>query len=80
MEPGEITVEGVSRRFRVHARETQTLKDLFVQRGRSAPTDVWSLHDVSLHVGVSATWQPTAPSSRSDSIHAKPSGFVQTGL
>ena len=50
MEPGEITVEDVSRRFRVHAREMQTLKDLFVQRGRSAPTDVWALHDVSLDV------------------------------
>jgi ABC-type polysaccharide/polyol phosphate transport system ATPase subunit len=51
MEPGEISVDGVSRRFRVHAREAQTLKDLFVQRGRAAPTDVWALHDVSLDVG-----------------------------
>jgi ABC-type polysaccharide/polyol phosphate transport system ATPase subunit len=51
MEPGEISVDGVSRRFRVHAREAQTLKDLFVQRGRAAPTDIWALHDVSLDVG-----------------------------
>ena len=50
MECGEVSVEGVSRRFRVHAREAQTLKDLFVQRGRTAPTDVWALHDVSLRV------------------------------
>ena len=51
MEPGEISVQDVSRRFRVHAREAQTLKDVFVQRGRSAATDVWALHDVSLAVG-----------------------------
>ena len=34
MDVGEILVEGVSRSFRVHAREARTLKDLFVQRGR----------------------------------------------
>ena len=50
MAPGEISVEGVSRRFRVHAREVRTLKDLFVQRGRTHATDVWALHDVSLGV------------------------------
>ena len=50
MDPGEISVQGVSRRFRVHAREAHTLKDLFVQRGRMAPEDVWALHDVSLDV------------------------------
>jgi ABC-type polysaccharide/polyol phosphate transport system ATPase subunit len=50
METGEISVEGVSRRFRIHARETRTLKDLFVQRGRSEATDVWALRDVSLDV------------------------------
>jgi hypothetical protein len=36
METGGISVDDVSRRFRIHARETRTLKDLFVQRGRSA--------------------------------------------
>jgi ABC-type polysaccharide/polyol phosphate transport system ATPase subunit len=51
MQPGEISVEGVSRRFRIHAREAHTLKDLFVQRGRTEATDVWALHDVSLAVG-----------------------------
>jgi ABC-type polysaccharide/polyol phosphate transport system ATPase subunit len=50
MDPGEISVEGVSRRFRIHAREARTLKDLFVQRGRSEAADVWALHDVSLDV------------------------------
>lgn len=50
MQPGEISVDGVSRRFRVHAREARTLKDLFVQRGRTEATDVWALRDVSLRV------------------------------
>jgi ABC-type polysaccharide/polyol phosphate transport system ATPase subunit len=50
MQPGEITVDGVSRRFRIHGREARTLKDLFVQGGRTQATDVWALHDVSLHV------------------------------
>ncbi len=50
MQPGEISVEGVSRRFRVHAREARSLKDLFVQRGRTEPTDVWALRDVSISV------------------------------
>ncbi|HSG13953.1 MAG TPA: ABC transporter ATP-binding protein [Gaiellaceae bacterium] len=50
MQPGEITVDGVSRRFRVHGREARTLKDLFVQGGRTQATDVWALHDVSLRV------------------------------
>lgn len=50
MTPGEISVEGVSRRFRIHARETRTLKDLFVQRGRTGAQDIWALRDVSLDV------------------------------
>jgi ABC-type polysaccharide/polyol phosphate transport system ATPase subunit len=50
MDPGEISVESVSRRFRIHAREARTLKDLFVQRGRTEAEDVWALHDVSLQV------------------------------
>jgi len=50
MVPGEISVEGVSRRFRVHAREAHTLKDLFVQRGRTEAVDIWALRDVSLQV------------------------------
>jgi ABC-type polysaccharide/polyol phosphate transport system ATPase subunit len=50
MQAGEIDVQGVSRRFRISTRDAQTLKDLFVQRGRSDATDVWALHDVSLRV------------------------------
>ncbi|MDQ3425140.1 MAG: ABC transporter ATP-binding protein, partial [Actinomycetota bacterium] len=40
----------VSRRFRIHARDARTLKDLFVQRGQTESTDVWALRDVSLDV------------------------------
>jgi ABC-type polysaccharide/polyol phosphate transport system ATPase subunit len=47
---GEISVESVSRRFRVRAQEARTLKDLFVLRGRTEPTDVWALRDVSVAV------------------------------
>jgi ABC-type polysaccharide/polyol phosphate transport system ATPase subunit len=50
MRKGEILVDGVSRRFRVHAREVRTLKELFVVRGRTEATDVWALRDVSLRV------------------------------
>jgi ABC-type polysaccharide/polyol phosphate transport system ATPase subunit len=48
--PGAILVDRVSRRFRVRARETQTLKDLFVAGGRTGSVDVWALRDVSLEV------------------------------
>ena len=51
MQVGEISVEGVSRRFRIHAREARTLKDLVVQRGRTQATDVWALQDVSAEIG-----------------------------
>jgi lipopolysaccharide transport system ATP-binding protein len=47
---GEISAQSVSRRFRVRAREARTLKDLFVLRGRTEPTDIWALRDVSLEV------------------------------
>ena len=50
MNTGEISVEGVSRRFRIRAREARTLKDLFVLRGQTEATDVWALHDVTLDV------------------------------
>ena len=42
--------DGVSRRFRVHARETRTLKDLVVARGRTGGEDVWALRDVSAEI------------------------------
>ena len=44
---GSIDAQGVSRRFRVHARETRTLKDLVIARGRTGGEDVWALRDVS---------------------------------
>jgi len=47
---GEISVESASRRFRVREQEARTLKDLFVLRGRTKPTDVWALRDVSVSV------------------------------
>jgi ABC-type polysaccharide/polyol phosphate transport system ATPase subunit len=50
MQTGEISVEGVSRSFRVHAREARTLKDIVVQRGHAEATDVWALHDVSAEI------------------------------
>jgi ABC-type polysaccharide/polyol phosphate transport system ATPase subunit len=50
VKPGKIDVMGVSRRFRIRARETQTLKDVFVARGRTAAEDVWALRDVSVSV------------------------------
>jgi ABC-type polysaccharide/polyol phosphate transport system ATPase subunit len=48
--PGGISAVDVTRRFRVHARETRTLKDLVVARGRTGGEDVWALRDVSLDV------------------------------
>jgi ABC-type polysaccharide/polyol phosphate transport system ATPase subunit len=47
---GSIMADGVSRRFRVHARETRTLKDLVVARGRTGGQDVWALSDVSAEI------------------------------
>jgi ABC-type polysaccharide/polyol phosphate transport system ATPase subunit len=50
MSAGAISADGVSRRFRVHARETRTLKDLVVSRGRTGGEDVWALRDVSADI------------------------------
>jgi ABC-type polysaccharide/polyol phosphate transport system ATPase subunit len=47
---GGIRLEGVSRRFRVHAQPTRTLKELVVGRRRQRPTEIWALRDVSLSV------------------------------
>jgi ABC-type polysaccharide/polyol phosphate transport system ATPase subunit len=49
MRPGEIRVANASRRFRVHAQETRTLKELVI-RGRSRPREVQALQDVSFAV------------------------------
>lgn len=50
MRPGAIAVEGVSRRFVVRARDTRTLKELFVARGRTGGQEVWALRDVSIEL------------------------------
>ena len=50
MTPGAILVDDVSRHFRVHGREARTLKDLFVQRGRTEPQDVLALRGVTVAI------------------------------
>ncbi len=50
MRAGEISVDGVSRRFVVRARETHTLKELLVARGRTGAQEVWALRDVSVAI------------------------------
>jgi ABC-2 type transport system ATP-binding protein len=50
MRDGEISVVDATRRFVVRARETQTLKELLVARGRTEAQEVWALRGVSLHV------------------------------
>jgi lipopolysaccharide transport system ATP-binding protein len=48
--PGEIHVERVSRLFRVYPRDTRSLKDLVMSRGRGEARDVWALRDVTFDV------------------------------
>jgi ABC-type polysaccharide/polyol phosphate transport system ATPase subunit len=48
--PGRIEVENAARRFVVHARETRTLKELVVARGRTGAQEVWALRDVTLQM------------------------------
>jgi ABC-type polysaccharide/polyol phosphate transport system ATPase subunit len=48
--PGAIDVADVARRFVVHARETSTLKELVLARGRTEAQEVWALRGVSLQV------------------------------
>src|SRR5205807_10610943 len=50
MRPGEIRMDGVSRRFKVYPRQGRTLKDLVLARGAMKPTEVWALRDVSFAV------------------------------
>ena len=50
MTPGAIDVKKVSRRFMVRARDTQTLKELVIARGRTDAQEVWALRDVSLAI------------------------------
>src|SRR5262245_55382405 len=50
MTPGAIDVDAVSRRFVVRARESYTLKELLVERGRTGAQEIWALRDVSLAI------------------------------
>ncbi len=50
MRPGEIRVEGVSRRFTVNPARGLTLKDAVVRRRHLRPTEIWALRDVSFAV------------------------------
>ena len=48
--PGEIVADHASRQFKVYPREARRLKDAIVARGRSRPTLVDALNDVSFRV------------------------------
>ena len=50
MREGEIRVEALSRRFRVHPRGTRSLKSIVLLRDRERSADVWALRDVSFSV------------------------------
>ncbi len=50
MKPGEISVEQVTRIFRVYPQPVRTLKEMLLTRGRQKPTDVVALEDVSLEI------------------------------
>jgi ABC-type polysaccharide/polyol phosphate transport system ATPase subunit len=47
---GEIAAERASRTFKVYPRESRRLKDAIVARGRSRPTEVVALEDVSFRI------------------------------
>ena len=48
--PGEIVADHASRQFKVYPREARRLKDAIVARGRSRPTIVGALNEVSFQV------------------------------
>ena len=50
MRAGEISVDTVTRSFKVYPREARRLKDLVVARGRTRGHDVVALRNVSFHV------------------------------
>jgi ABC-type polysaccharide/polyol phosphate transport system ATPase subunit len=51
LEPGEIRVRSVSRRFKIVHERSATLKETLIRRQRARTTDLWALRDVSLDVG-----------------------------
>ncbi len=50
LRPGEIRLEGVSRKYRLLLERNQTLKEALLRRRRSVHRDIWALRDVDLHV------------------------------
>jgi ABC-type polysaccharide/polyol phosphate transport system ATPase subunit len=54
MRPGEILVDGVSRRYVVNPARGLTLKDAIVRRGQLRRSEIWALRDVSFSVAPGA--------------------------
>jgi ABC-type polysaccharide/polyol phosphate transport system ATPase subunit len=50
VKPGAIRVEDATRKFRVYPKQSRTLKDVFVARGRLGGEDVWALRGVSASI------------------------------
>ncbi len=50
IQAGAIVAEHAARRFKVYPRESRRLKDVIVARGRSRPTEVVALRDISFRV------------------------------
>lgn len=50
IQPGEVRLKGVSRRFKVIRERNATLKETLLRRGRTRHTELWALQDVDLHV------------------------------
>ena len=50
MNPGQIQLENVSRRFRVYPQRNVTLKEAIVRWRHLKPVEIWALRDVSLRI------------------------------
>jgi ABC-type polysaccharide/polyol phosphate transport system ATPase subunit len=50
IQPGEIVADRAARSFKVYPREARRLKDAIVARGRSRPTEVAALREISFRV------------------------------
>lgn len=51
-----ITVDGVSKRFRMYSERNQSLKAVLLRRRRSAYDEFWALNDISLQVPEGSTF------------------------
>lgn len=51
-----VSIEGVSKRFRLYAERNQTLKATVVNRRRVAYEELWALRDVNLEIPVGSTF------------------------